>query len=551
MTTTRADEVAIRSGRPRQPRTVLEAFAEALRRDATAAGYGVGLRWPSAKYREDPVAFFREILGVEPWNRQVDVIEAVRDHPRVAVSSGHKVSKSHTAAGIALWFYCSFDDARVVMTSTTSRQVDQILWRELRMMHARAGRCAPCKADAPDGARPCAHSAQIGGEPRDLARSGLKAPDFREIVGFTAREAEAVAGVSGKNLLYIVDEASGVDDAIYEAIEGNRAGGARIVMFSNPTRTEGEFYEAFNAKSRLYKTLTISSEETPNVVSGQDLIPGLATRRWLEEKREEWGVDSPMYKIRVQGKFAVREDGKILSIHAIAEAEKRWVEADDGGRLVVGLDPAGESGDGDESVFAPRRTQKILALYAMRGLTPDGHLAHLLGILKRHRRAREPAPPLVVVDRDGSVGARVYGTLRGHLDHHPDDFELVGVRGSDPADANAPGRAHDRVRDKLWYVFATWLRDGGAIVEDARLAKELHAPEWRRDLRGRDKVTSKEDLRKMLGRSPDRADACCLSTWEFTSLRDGAQYRQAPPPPMPHDFPVMDPYAGMSTWESR
>ena len=550
MTTTRADEVAVRSGRPRQPRTVLEAFAEALRRDATATGYGVGLRWPSAKYRGDPVAFFREILGVEPWSRQIDVIEAVRDHPRVAVSSGHKVSKIHTAAGIALWFYCSFDDARVVMTSTTSRQVDQILWRELRMMHARAGRCATCKRDAPDGPRPCAHSAQIGGEPRDLARTGLKAPDFREVVGFTAREAEAVAGVSGANLLYIVDEASGVDDAIYEAIEGNRAGGARIVMFSNPTRTEGEFYEAFNEKSKLYRTLTISSEETPNVISGQDLIPGLATRRWLEEKREEWGEDSPMYKIRVKGMFAVREDGKIMSIHAIAEAEKRWADADDGGRLVIGLDPAGESGDGDESAFVPRRTQKILALYAMRGLTPEAHLAHLLGIIKRYRRPREPALPLVVMDRDGSIGARVYGTLRGHLDQHPDDYELVGVRGSYPADGNAPSRVHDRVRDKLWFVFATWLRDGGAIPEDARLAKELHAPEWRRDLRGRDKVTSKEELRKMLGRSPDRADACCLATWEGSAPRDAMPMREAPPP-MPQDFPVMDPYAGMRTWESR
>jgi hypothetical protein len=550
VTTSRADEVAVRAGRPRQPRTVVEAIADALRRDAAAAGHGVGLRWPSARYRDDPLAFFREILGVEPWSRQIDVIEAVRDHPRVAVSSGHKVSKSHTAAGIALWFFSSFEGARVVMTSTTSRQVDAILWRELRMMHARAGRCVTCRRDEPDGARPCPHSALVSGEPRELARSGLKSRDFREIVGFTAREAEAVAGVSGEHLLYLVDEASGVDDAIYEAIEGNRAGGARIVMFSNPTRTEGEFYEAFNAKSKLYKTLTISSEETPNVVSGQDLIPGLATRRWIEEKREEWGEDSPMFKIRVRGEFAAREDGKILSIHAIAEAEKRWGDADDSGRLVVGIDPAGEGGQGDESVFAPRRAQKILALYALRGLTPEAHLAHLLGMLRRYRRPSEPAPPLVVLDRDGAVGARVYGTLRGHLDAHPDDYELVGVRGSDAADGGAPGRAHDRVRDQLWFVFAAWLRDGGAIPEDARLAKELHAPEWRRDLRGRDKVTSKDDLRRMLGRSPDRADACCLSTWEGRSLRDTSVARAAPPP-MPQDFPVLDPYAGLRAWESR
>src|SRR5215831_7226662 len=95
------------------------------------------VQFPSPKYARNPSAFFREILGVEPWSRQVDILEAIRDHDRVAVCSGHKVSKSHSAAGIALWFYCSFKDARVVLTSTTARQVDQILWRELRMLRAR------------------------------------------------------------------------------------------------------------------------------------------------------------------------------------------------------------------------------------------------------------------------------------------------------------------------------------------------------------------------------------------------------------------------------
>lgn len=559
MTTTRADEVAARAGRPRAPRNMAQALAAMLRADAAAHGHAKGIRWPSARYRADPVAFAREILGVEPWSKQVEVIEAVRDHGRVAVSSGHKTGKSNAAAILALWFFSSFEDARVVMTSTTARQVDQILWRELRMMHSRSGRCVACKAA--NAARPCPHSGLLDGEPRELARSGLKS-DYREIVGFTAREAEAVAGVSGKNLLYIVDEASGVDDAIFEAIEGNRAGGARIVMFSNPTRTEGEFFEAFNAKSRLYRSIRISSEDTPNVVSGQDLIPGLATRAWVEEKREEWGEASPMYLIRVRGEFATREDGKIISIHDIAEAEKRWLESErairedpamrdvyEQGRLVIGLDPAGGGGLGDESVFVPRRGMRVLAIYAMRGLSEDAHLAHLLGMLGKLRRPREPAP-LVVVDREGAVGARVYGTLRAHLDGAR-DFELIGVRGSDAADGGSPTRTIDRVRDKLWLQLAAWLKDGGALPEDAKLAKELHAPEWRRDLRGRDKVTPKDDLRRMLGRSPDRADAVCLSVWESSSLRDAlsAPRQEAAPA---DDFPAMlDPYAGMRAWEMR
>ena len=61
------------------------------------------------------------------------------------------------------------------------------------------------------------------------------------------------------------------------------------------------------------------------------MIPGLAGREWIEEKREEWGEDSPLYLVRVKGEFAVAEDGKIFSIHAIAEAEKRWATTSESG----------------------------------------------------------------------------------------------------------------------------------------------------------------------------------------------------------------------------
>jgi len=469
------------------------------------------------------VRFFRDVLGLEPWSRQIEVIEAVRDHERVAVRSGHKVGKSTLAAGVALWFYCSFPNARVIMSSTTARQVEQILWRELRMQYARSGKCIACKAqDALTGhpmTRPCPHSRIIDGEIHELARSGLKAADFREVVGFTAREAEAVAGISGPAILYIVDEASGVPDIIFEAIEGNRAGGAKILLLGNPTQNEGEFYEAFHEKSRFYTTLTISSEETPNVTEGRKVVPGLADRPWIEEKKLEWGEKSPMYLVRVKGIHVPQEEGKIISLHAIAEAEMRWPDADAGGRLFIGLDPAGESGDGDETVFATRRGMRVLGVVAMRGLTPEAHLAHLLGMIREHRHPNE-LPAVVVVDREGMIGARVYGTLKGHQDMNAQAFELVGVRSSELADGGNPRRVHDRVRDKLWANLEQWMREGGAIPEDARLAKELNAPKWIFNDRNRAKVTPKDELRKQLGRSPDRAEAVTLATWEPITYRD-------------------------------
>lgn len=509
------------------------------------------ITWPSPRYRDDPVAFFREILGCEPWHKQVELLESVRDHKRVAVRSGHKVSKSHSAGGLALWFYCSFPDARVVMTSTTARQVEDILWRELRMMISRHGICVACKrmnaetlAPWEQITAPCEHSALIGDKPAERARTGLRSRDFREIVGFTAKEAEAVAGVSGKNLLYIVDEASGVGQQIFEAIEGNRAGGARIVMFSNPTRNEGEHFDAFFAKRDLYKTLTISSEETPNVVERRVVIPGLAEWEWVEEKRREWGEDSALYKVRVKGEHALNEDGKIFSVHAIAEAEKRWYETEATGLLYVGLDPAGEDGSGDEIVFALRRGLKLLKLHVKRGLSAEGHLTELLALIAEHKVGRET--PVVVLDREGSVGAQVYGVLRDFAHRHPGVFELAAVRASDRATRQPD--VYDRQRDALAASLAAWIKEGGAIPEDAKLAAELHTLEWTQGPLGRIKLTPKREIRKKLGRSPDRYDAVALSVWEPLALRED------PAPPAHEDTrdegesPMLDPYAGSMAW---
>lgn len=573
MTTSVQTEVQRRrGGAPKKPRTVEGAWAQVAREILLEIAPTQPV-WPSPTYRRDPIAFFREVLGVEPWSKQIQVIEAVRDHKRVAVRSGHKVSKSHTAAGIALWYFHSFEDARVIMTSTTARQVDQILWREAKMMHARSGRCVACKRldeqkaarGEPRGPRPCPHSRLLdgAGEPLpELARTGLKSDDFRELVGFTAREAEAVQGVSGKNLLYIVDEASGVPQLIFDAIEGNRAGGARVLLLGNPTRNEGEHYEAFEGSlAGSYHGITISSEETPNAISGDDVIPGLATREWIEERKREWGETSSLYIIRVKGRHALREEGRVISVHAVKEAEERWADDIEAhrlavGRLVIGVDPAGPGLFGDESGFAIRRGLKVLAIHSRPGLSEDAIVAMVAGFLREYSpdRAQETQPPLVVVDKGGAVGSKVFGRLASYLRDHPGAFALVGVDSSRKAERDP--EHFDLVRDELWERGAQWLNEGGALPSDVKLAKDLHTAEWE-GRTGSQKlhVTRKEDMRKKLGRSPDRGDAFLLSVWDPVDVSESVEEQlrargEAPPAPgaPPIDAwngaQVMNPYGG-------
>ena len=530
-------------------------FDEALRRElATALDRKTRVTFPSSKYRDDPVAFFREVLGVEPWAKQIEIIESIRDHKRVTVRSGHKVSKSHTACGVALWFYCSFEDARVAMTSTTARQVTDVLWRQLSMMFRRAGVCIDCKKenegkDIDDETRivaPCPHSAIIDGKLAETPGTGLRSENFREIKGFTAGEAEAMAGTSAPNLLYIVDEASGIRAEIFEAIEGNRAGGARIAMFSNPTKTSGEFYDSHNSKSDFYRCIHVSSEDTPNVQYGDDdprAIPGLASREWVDEKEKEWGKDSPMYKVRVKGDFCELEEGKIFSVDMIAEAENRDITGE--GRLYIGLDVAGSGPMADEIIWTPRRGLEAFEQHARRGMSKVAMLAETISVCKRYKHRREV--PVVVMDRDGKEGSEAFGVFTAYVATTPSpEFELVGVRSSDKA--HRTPIVYDRMRDELANVLLEWFKSGGSIHADARLARELHVLEWREKTDGKVKITPKKEIKKEIGRSPDRYDSLALSTWEPLSLRKGEAKRAET---HRRDFasPKMDPYAGAKQWE--
>ncbi len=164
--------------------------------------------------RIDPIAFSREVLRFEPWSKQQEILCSVRDHRRTAVRSAHGVGKTAIAARTILWFLAAYPNSKVISTAPTWHQVREQLWREVHVAYAAAGGFF-------DG--------QLDDTRLELA------PDWFAL-GLSTDRAERFSGHHAEHLLLVVDEASGMDEAIYTAAESYLTSeGARILLIGNPT----------------------------------------------------------------------------------------------------------------------------------------------------------------------------------------------------------------------------------------------------------------------------------------------------------------------------
>lgn len=480
--------------------------------------------FPSPEFWDDPVGFAREILEFDPWDKQARWMAAVApEDAAVSVTSGHKTGKSAGAAGVALWHWGTRRRARVVLMAPKIEHVEVVLWPEIRRFYLSAGRCGACKAkienDPAHPPKPCEFCSPLG-DPDWIGvdpTKGLRAPDGREIFAYTARKADAIGGISGPEMFFIFDEASGIDNAVFESMKGNESGGARKLLLGNPLRTIGEFYDSHHRGRKFYTyTARISSEDTPNAKSGEKLIPGLATRDTIEKRAEEWGRDSVLYAIRIKGEFPKYEEGQLVPVDVLEAAERRWDPSRAVGRLCIGVDVAFS---GDDAAIAPRRGDVILEVTSYPQVGDEDALAErVMDTVRVHGRDKER--PLVIYDANGN-GAKLGRALR----KYEAQIEAIGINGT--AKPRKP-REYFQLRDEVICNFAAWLRAVGAIPTDLKLEGEISATKVKDAGAGRRRVLSNEEIKKLLGRSPDRRNACELAVWDPASTRADSPEEEPP-----------------------
>ncbi len=252
------------------------------------------------KTQNDPVWFAKNILAANPWKKQREILNALTRHDFIAVRSCNGAGKSYAAAIATIWWLMAHQDAIVITTAPSERQVRQILWREIRSLYLR-------NVDTIQG---------------KITQTRLDISPRRFAIGFTATSEVRFQGFHSPNLLAIVDEASGVKEEIYDAVLSClTSSNSKLLLIGNPTNLAGTFYDAFHDKHDLWHNIHISAHETPafqqNPTDHEFLANaawhirrpnieepnGIATPRWAEHIANHHGQKSNTYQVRVLGQF--------------------------------------------------------------------------------------------------------------------------------------------------------------------------------------------------------------------------------------------------------
>ena len=358
--------------------------------------------------RTDPIDFACNILGVEPWDKQKHILDAIANNRSVAVRSCNGAGKTFTAAITILWWLMSYDNAIVITTAPSERQVREILWRELRNLYM------PVRDI-------------IGGK---LTRTRLEFSPKRYAYGFSTNTEDRFQGFHSGNILVIVDEASGVDEFIYNAIRGvTTSRNSKLLLIGNPHGYAGTFYDAFHKNRKRFETIHVSAfdlpafkaqgiteenikdveypdyDDDPDEFDEQDEAEhslGLSSPQWALDVFNDLGPQSSVYQTRVLGQFPEEADDTLIPLRDVEAAVKRQAQIPTDSPPVMGVDVARFGND--KTVIIIRHGPKVIYIRELR----KSDIVNTTGAVVT--AALKYKVKNIIVDEIG-VGAGVYSTI--------------------------------------------------------------------------------------------------------------------------------------------
>ena len=522
----------------------------------------------STKPFQDPVTFAIDWLNEKPWQKQRQILRALKLNRQVAVRSCNASGKTYTAALAVIWWLMAHEEALVITTAPSERQVKNTLWREIREIWER-------------------NKDLIGGK---LNQTSLELSNKRFAYGFSTNTAERFQGFHSENVLIIVDEASGVREFVYDAILGLMTSrNAKILLIGNPSSLAGTFYDAFHKNRKHWKTIHIPAHETPNFSDGRGgfqtrpyapeevsddesplprwerarervtgpgrvspvnggnvgrtkgghddtspfceakggrdersetqgvhtfgegqgegepaYIPGLATPEWADSILEVKGEESASYQIRVLGEFPDAADDTLIPLKHIENAVERIFQDIDSQQDAEAVMGLDVARFGDDQTVAIVR----------RGNSVVDLVSHRKSDLmqttgKTIEIARNHNVNTINVDEVG-LGSAVVDRIQ-ELSRSK---EITGIK---PVGVNGGNKAQDtekffNLRTQMFDGLRQRFADGEiSIPNDPELISQLASITYIYNSRGQLQIETKQQIRDSGRQSPDKADALALA----------------------------------------
>jgi hypothetical protein len=259
---------------------------------------------------DDPDLFNSAILGRPPyWSRQREILQSVVDYRITVAYTGNGVGKDYGVGGGIPWWLLTRHASQVIVTGPSQTVLGSVTWKEVR--------------------RACEHSKV----PLGLKVSqGVHGSPLRAIVsgdwgalGYSTTSVERASGQHNRALLVIAEEASGITDEIYDALDSLIY--SRLLLIGNPIRSTGRFVELIRQgerdkrdgvpKHKAVNAIRISSRESPDAHL-EESLRGLASKTFIEDAERRHGKSSLWVKVHI--------DAEIPTVDAETLLPEAWLD---------------------------------------------------------------------------------------------------------------------------------------------------------------------------------------------------------------------------------
>lgn len=476
--------------------------------------------------RDDPALFAEAVLGSQPlWSGrsrgvvgQREWADLLVEYAEVVVAAGHALGKTHLISVVACWWAWTRPGSLVAVFSPSLGSLLETTWsglaRTLNGYHF-GGREYRPRVDL---------NATIsrGGQ----SRPSVSFPNKSRILGFASNKEESLSGFHNANLLVVLDEASGLPPFVFSAVAG--LGARRTLILGNPLTRDCEFHARFQLglearKKGLPPAASSVAVRVPSTDSPHAKIPhsplGLADATWLQRRREEEGEHSAWFRAHVLAEWPAEESEVLIPIddldYACSEecrvaAQAYRERAQPGTNKVVISADVGQGVGRAKSVVLARDDFRVLEMVADPFLGVEG-AASAVARLKHKYGVPDSA---VSYDGGGDTGSRMAAALKAE-----------GILNAWPffgGDTSAEwGKNYANARSAVAYTLARRLARGYfpgvphgspfSLPCDKELVEELKALYGVARGDGKSALEDKAETTRRLKRSPDFADALCMS----------------------------------------